>query len=130
MSHAKLSPSAAERWMTCPGSVVLSAGMPQKTSAFAEEGTCAHALAETCLLDRLPAQNFVGKEFTYEDHGKIKTVVIEQVMADNVQVYIDAVTALPGEMHVEVKVSVNEEVYGTADAVVWDEETRHFTFEI
>jgi len=48
-AHAKLSPSAAERWMTCPGSVPLSIGMPDKTSAYAEEGTQAHELAERML---------------------------------------------------------------------------------
>lgn len=49
-AHAKLSPSSAERWMNCPGSVVLSEGMPDKTTQFAEEGTMAHAVAEAMLL--------------------------------------------------------------------------------
>jgi hypothetical protein len=45
--HAKLSPSSAERWITCPGSVALSAKMPkQGSSVYADEGTAAHALGE------------------------------------------------------------------------------------
>ena len=44
--HAKLSPSSAERWMTCPGSVALSEGYADRSSAVADEGTAAHELAE------------------------------------------------------------------------------------
>ena len=102
-THAKLSPSAAERWITCPGSVVLSEGMPEKSSAFAEEGTQAHALAEALLL------------------GEAAKGDID--MTENVMVYVDYVLSLEGELHVEQRVHVNEQVYGTADAVVWQPES-------
>jgi hypothetical protein len=101
--HAKLSPSAAERWMTCPGSVVLSEGMPNKSSAFADEGTCAHALGEALLLE--------------------KEATADISMTENVLVYVHYVQGLlnfdADVCHVEQKVHVNEQVYGTADAVVW-----------
>jgi len=124
MSHAKLSPSAADRWMTCPGSVVLSEGMPEKSSTFAEEGTCAHALGEACLLNALPTAAFIGLPFEYEDHGVKKTVIIQQEMADAVQVYVDDVNATVDAnegavLHVEERVHVSKEVHGTADATVW-----------
>lgn len=109
MSHAKLSPSAAERWMKCPGSVVLSDGMPQRTSEFAEEGSKAHALAEM-LLTRKPGQMDTNLG-----------------MLDHVMVYVEHVQSLGGELHVEQRVKVNAQVYGTADAVVWqaDGQTLH-----
>lgn len=45
--HARLSPSAAERWVTCPASVQLGETFPeQAASIYAEEGTAAHSLAE------------------------------------------------------------------------------------
>ena len=48
--HAALPPSSAERWKNCPGSVKLSKQFPQDTtSAYAEEGTVAHAVAEAKL---------------------------------------------------------------------------------
>ena len=47
--HAILAPSAAKRWLTCTPSARLEASLPDRTSAYAEEGTIAHAVAE-CLL--------------------------------------------------------------------------------
>jgi len=45
--HAVLSPSSAERWLSCPASIRMIAEVgPGETSTYAEEGTCAHALGE------------------------------------------------------------------------------------
>lgn len=113
-THAKLSPSAAERWMTCPGSVVLSEGMPQKSSAFAEEGTEAHELAERLLK---------SPDLRAGDDLR---------MLEHVMVYVNHVLGLAdppsGEttaLHIEKRVKVNDVVYGTADAVVWQPEQKH-----
>ena len=107
MSHAKLSPSAAERWMTCPGSVVLSKDMPQKSSVFAEEGTQAHDMAEKLL-----------KAQTFSD-------TTPEGMIDNVMIYVDHVRSLGGARHVEERVKVTDNLWGTADAVVWQPHDNH-----
>ncbi|WP_196717443.1 DUF2800 domain-containing protein [Actinomyces trachealis] len=44
--HALLSASGAHRWLNCPPSAVLESREPDSTSAAAEQGTVAHALAE------------------------------------------------------------------------------------
>lgn len=45
--HAKLAPSAAETWISCPASIRMSALVPSGgSSIYAEEGTAAHALGE------------------------------------------------------------------------------------
>lgn len=44
--HATLSPSAAERWIQCPGSVLATQGLKEEPSVYAAEGTQAHDMAE------------------------------------------------------------------------------------
>lgn len=44
--HALLSASGAHRWLACPPSARLEAGLPESSSAAAEQGTVAHGLAE------------------------------------------------------------------------------------
>lgn len=100
--------------MVCPGSVVLSEGMPERTSAFAEEGTEAHALAERLLTE---------SELRATDDPR---------MVEYVSIYVDHVLSLadppsgePTNLHIEQRVKVNDEVYGTADAVVWQPMQKH-----
>lgn len=44
--HARLSPSAAFRWMECSAAPGLEAGIKEKPSPFAQEGSRAHVVAE------------------------------------------------------------------------------------
>lgn len=46
--HARISPSAAERWLSCPASIRMGelVGKVESSSPYAEEGTAAHALGE------------------------------------------------------------------------------------
>lgn len=45
--HAKLSPSASERWLECPASIRMESQVPEEAeSGYAYEGTVAHALGE------------------------------------------------------------------------------------
>ena len=44
--HALLSASGAHRWLNCTPSARLESDEPESTSAAAEQGTAAHALAE------------------------------------------------------------------------------------
>lgn len=117
--HAKLSPSSAERWMTCPGSVALSEGYADRSSAVADEGTAAHELAERILLGAqgdalvgLCAQNFV--EWTSE--------MLQDVLryTSSVQALVGAVG---GALMVEQRLPISEwtgeaDAHGTADAVI------------
>ena len=42
--HAFLSPSASHRWLNCPPSAKLCAEVPDQSSSYAQQGTCAHEL--------------------------------------------------------------------------------------
>ena len=63
--HANLSASGAELWSNCPGSVHMATLYPGSSSPAAAEGTLAHALAETMILDRL--QGVKPEEFEAHD---------------------------------------------------------------
>ena len=85
--HSRIGASSAYRWMACPGSVRLCATVPTRTTAYASEGTAAHALCERCLRDGSdPAEHFGeviaadGSEFT-----------VDEKMVAAVTVYVDKV---------------------------------------
>lgn len=52
-SHALLSASSAKMWLTCTPSARLGEHVPDRGSAFADEGTAAHELAEARLAKML-----------------------------------------------------------------------------
>lgn len=118
-AHAKLSPSAAKRWMTCPGSLVLSSGIPSRSSEFAEEGTRAHSLAEMLLHGATCTKGgVVYNGLTYQ---------FEPEMLQHVRVYTDHLDELfdeCGVRMVEKRVEVSPECWGTADAIFWNDQTR------
>ena len=105
--HAKLSPSAAERWMQCPGSVPLSEGMPDRTSEAAEEGTRAHKMAETILMTGNP--DHTNTEM--EKHVRVYTEYVEELFGN----------ITDGSKWIEHQIAVTDQLWGTADALVWDQ---------
>ena len=48
-AHSEKGPSSSSRWIHCPPSAKLCAGLPDSSSSFAKEGTDAHALCEYLL---------------------------------------------------------------------------------
>lgn len=111
-NHAKLAPSAAERWMTCPGSVVLSEGMVESESEYADEGTRAHAMAEKWLIGHLARH---GETPTFKKPEEIE-------MAKHVKTYIDECLSLNikgAKIYIEKVVAIDKDVYGTADFIAW-----------
>jgi len=130
--HSTLGASGMYRWAACPGSVRESVGIESESSAYAKEGTAAHALAEACLTNEYNAAFFVGTEFVYDDHGEACTIVPDAEFAEHVQVYLDAVreiaeigddTVLLVEHKFHLK-DIHASLFGTADAVIWRPDTQ------
>lgn len=128
-AHSLIGASSMYRWSECPGSVCLSRGVASKSSAYAEEGSDAHALAAMCLRGNNDANDFIGHTLT--EDGREFTVDAE--MAEAVNVYTEACNNLsvPGAVWViEQKFdlsSVHPGCFGTGDCVIWDPKAKLLT---
>ena len=129
--HAQWSASATERNWACPGALALTDGLPEKTSKAADWGTCAHMIAEKCILDGVQASEFIGTT----QKGKKYKFEVDDEMADTAQVYVDfvrksAIEAAPPNANPADLLKVEQhftlaslnppfEAGGTADAVIY-----------
>lgn len=136
-AHAKLSPSSAKRWFSCPGSIRLSADTSDKSSVYADEGTAAHTLAEKCLRGGWDATDFLGGHVNiktgqverYEAEGD-GIFTIDEEMVDAVDLYISTVRSLKikgDEFEYEAKLDLRHipgMEFGTGDFVRYRENTK------
>lgn len=59
--HALRSPSGADRWATCYGSVAMEEGREDPGSGYADEGTAAHMIYNLCMAHGHDADYFTGR---------------------------------------------------------------------
>lgn len=97
--HSRMGGSAAHRFLNCPGSTALIAGLKMGESDdpdWTRDGTVAHALGARCLEEDADAWELVSQFPLPPDQ------------ASAVQEYIDEVRSLPGHRRVEVKLHLPE----------------------
>jgi len=117
-AHSKWGASSADRWMNCPASVkLIEKAPPQKSSHYAQEGTCAHELAEIAMVEDKPCSHYVGQ--TMEGWE------VTEEMAEYVQTYVDYVlqasSGINKDLLLEEKFHLNfirEGLFGSNDACV------------
>jgi hypothetical protein len=138
--HAKLSPSGAEKWMSCPGSAALEAGEPDSSNDYSDEGTAAHFLASECLVTNLWADGFTGQTigiwggraaWLYGGETPNNQFTVDDDMANHVNVYVHKVREYADNksLMVEQRMGIGhltgeKDACGTADAVVIDTVNR------
>lgn len=108
--HAKLSASGAKKWIACPGSVLLEASVQDKPSAYAAEGTNAHALGEAKI--RLATKEYTKAKY----HKAIKDLEIDDEMEEYTDAYRDFVIE-----------QLNQAKQHTADAILLLEQRLDFS---
>jgi hypothetical protein len=125
-AHATWSASASDRLWACPGSLALTAGLPDKESEAAAWGTACHQLAEKCL--RRPTMDAIDYLGTTEKTKK-HSFVVDEEMAECAQTYVTYVLGReakgPNKLLIEQKFSLAKinppfDAGGTGDAVILD----------
>jgi len=124
MSHAKLSPSSAHRWMRCPGAIREEANYPETTNDAAIDGTHSHTLLEHCLKNpTIQPDDLIG--VTLSDHyGEFE---VDQESMDRVRVALTYINERKYETPVSVRseeqvdmgqILGREDLWGTADVQI------------
>ena len=125
MSHARLIPSSAHRWVKCPGSVREEAKYPDTSGEAAIDGTHSHTLLEVCLINNQSADEYVN--MVMNDHEG--SFVVDQERADRVNIALGYIRAReleigkPVTIRAESKVNPGallgrDDCKGTADCVI------------
>lgn len=132
--HALLSASAASRWLTCTAAPRFEEGLPESTSAYAAEGSLAHAIAELKALKKFTIMtsrtystrlNKLKKEPLYDPEMDKTTDLYLEHLTEQAMLYDSTPTVA-----VEVRVDFSEYVpegFGTCDCVMIGGDTLSIT---
>lgn len=123
MAHAPFSPSAATRWMTCPGSHLLSKALPDTPeSDYAANGTRLHALAAE-IIGTVTGTDSNAGDFdiwlSSEDTAIISPYIAHALTLQK--------TATAFYVEHEVHHPSHPGVYGTADLLAMNGTVLHVT---
>ena len=125
-SHAILSPSSAKMWLNCPPSARLAEELGSKDSAYAEEGTFAHEMAEYALNQFRDGEYDIMDELPIAE-GAESNKYFSPEMVRYVSEYVDFVISEHYEMQktgsyagmlLEAKVDISKyapECFGSVD---------------
>lgn len=125
-AHARFAPSAAHRWVNCPGSTSGLEGYEDESDEYATEGTAAHELLKHVLEERINPhdQAVMGAEYN--------GVRVSTAMADTIdrvsQGIFQLIDRTPYDMTLEERLhahEIHEDCWGTGDVTLYSEARRH-----
>lgn len=126
--HALLSPSSAERWLTCTPSARLGEKYPCTTGEAAKEGTVAHALGEALIRYEagIISEEVYLKELSEIEQSEYYNADMQELMEEYrdyvMEAYEVAKMHTPdAELIIEDKLDLTKWIeggYGTADAQI------------
>ena len=128
--HSIVGPSAAERWLNCSGSVLLTKDVPDTPSRYAIEGTAAHTLSEWVRREGKKARDFEGRVIRVSRGDLHSDVKVDEEMIDAVQEFVDRVNEQPGDELIEIRVDYTPYVkggFGTLDSAKLNDGTCYIT---
>ena len=116
--HAVLSPSGADRWMTCPGSVLLTKDLPDSDNPASIEGTDYHLVGAVALTENQDAAAYIGRPMP-------SGALVSEDNAEYLQEYLDLVRKLSvgGTLLIEEEIPLTHitgeiGAFGTSDAPI------------
>lgn len=134
-THSILSPSGADRWSVCIGSLAATKHIPEDRSNNkpAALGTAKHTLSQWCIDHNKTAAEGAAAcvppfKLTADGH----TFDLDEEFIGHVQFALDVTNRLPGQKMTEVRLDTSEVIGvagqgGTSDIVVLDYETLTLT---
>lgn len=132
--HSPVGPSAAHRWMRCPGSVTLTKDLEQETSPYAEEGTLAHELAEHILLvetEQAEDKPFARHEEVTEEMEQYVRQYTSRVLGEWNRCQQKEGDTIRLQVERRVHISIDSRLHGTVDAMfVCPSEGRVYVFDL
>jgi hypothetical protein len=120
-SHARLAPSAAARWIACPGSVQAQAEVFDPTlddsNPDSRLGVAAHALLEACLITSSNPEAYIGAKLAGADHPTVDEDMCDwvRVCLDYVGEYLDTFGEETVQVYIEKRVYAGPEIGITGD---------------
>ena len=134
LQHSKFSASASARLLACPGSYELSIKADdgsRRSTVFSAQGTLAHAICEVCIQTGKDVSEFIGEKRSADGYD----FTLDEEFAEHAQVYVDYIRGLRAvgfivmleqqvDPSVQFKEAVDVNLFGTADCVAYNPDTR------
>lgn len=146
-SHSKIGPSAASRWLACPGSVREADKWENRQTTYAREGTAAHEFAEHTFTQNISPEDYEGGVIVYDAKEPKRKFLkasddnpapdgwhvfpINDEMVEGVELYHATIREYVALGYVEIDIEtkldmsdVHPALFGTGDALLYDPVNR------